>query len=225
MRVGIVGSAGSGKSTLAQNLAAALKVPVIEDKVLGLLMDQKGAPSWRGLRDTRIRRNIRIEALRAKVKAENEADAWVSDKTAVDYLAYWLQNQMEYETPGQTLSYIEEVKEQLPRYDVFVFLPVRDDVDYLEGRSTDPVHNFKVGAFKRGLLQLLGCKVVDAPYTFGEDIKAWIKTHLKGGAGKPAKKKATKKTAKKKGAKKKAAPKKAAKKKATKKKKKSTRKK
>jgi len=198
MRIGIVGSAGSGKSTLARDLAAALRVPLIEDMTLELLRAQKGVPSWRGIRDIRVRRTIRLRALEEKVEAENAAPAFVSDKTVVDYLAYWLQNQAEYETAEQTQAFFERAKDHLSRYDLCVFLPVREEVDYAEGRSNDPIHNLKVGAFKRGLLSMLGVPVVDAPYTFGEDMSTWIKRWLPSAAGskKASKAKKTSKTKK-----------------------------
>jgi predicted ATPase len=178
MRIGIVGHAGSGKSTLARDLAAALGAPLIPDFVLDELREVHGKSTWRGIKDTRIRRTVRLNALEKKIAAEREAESFVSDKTVIDYLAYWLQNQMEFETPEQTRSVIETVRAHLPRYDRCVFLPYREQVDYAEDRNTDPVHNLKVGAFKRGLLAVLGVPTVDAPYTFGEDVKAWAEKWL-----------------------------------------------
>src|SRR5262245_30674564 len=101
MRIGIVGHAGSGKSTLARDLSQALGIPLIPDLVLQELQDQAGKPSWRGIKDTRIRRQIRLAALEKKIAAEAAAESFVSDKTVIDYLAYWLQNQAEFETKEQ----------------------------------------------------------------------------------------------------------------------------
>jgi predicted ATPase len=182
MRIGIVGAAGTGKSTLAADLAAALGVPLIPDTTRDALVEHYGKATWRGLKDTRIRRTIRLDALERKIKAETETESFVSDKTVVDYLGYWLQNQAEFETKEQTQTVIDTVKAHLPRIDVFVFLPYREVVDWAEDRSTDPIHNLKVAGLKRGLLTVLGARVVDAPYTFGEDVKAWIARHLGGSA-------------------------------------------
>ncbi|MFC1707401.1 AAA family ATPase [Planctomycetota bacterium] len=174
MRIGIVGSAGSGKSTLALDLAQALGAPVIEDITLRVLREEVGRPTWVGIRDTRIRHAIRLTALERKIEAENAAASFVSDKTVVDYAAYWLKNQAEFETLEQTRTVLEKVKAHVPRYDVCVFLPYRESIDFAEGRSNDPIHNLRLAALKRGLLTLLGATVVDAPYTFGEDVEAWI---------------------------------------------------
>jgi hypothetical protein len=173
MRIGIVGHAGSGKSTLARDLSQALGIPLIPDLVLQELQDQAGKPSWRGIKDTRIRRGIRLAALEKKIAAEAAAESFVSDKTVIDYLTYWLQNQAEFETKEQTQSVVDMVRAHVGRYEKAVFLPYRAEVDFAEDRSQDPVHNLKVGGLKRGLLTLLGVPTVDAPYTFGEDPKAW----------------------------------------------------
>jgi len=178
MRVGIVGAAGTGKSTLAADLSKALGVPLIPDFTLDVLKEQVGKPSWRGIKDTRIRRTIRLEALEKKIKAETAAESFVSDKTVFDYLTYWLQNQAEFEIPEQTHAVVEMVKGHVARYERCIFLPYRPVVDYAEDRSTDPIHNMKVAGLKRGLLTVLEAPVIDAPYTFGEDLGAWVARYL-----------------------------------------------
>ena len=184
MRIGIVGHAGSGKSTLARALATALGVPLVQDFVLDALQENIGKPSWRGVKDTRIRRTIRLQGLEKKIAAEMTNESFVSDKTVIDYLAYWLQNQAEFETKESTQQFVERVKEHIPRYDKCIFLPYRPDVDWADDRSQDPVHNLKVAGLKRGLLSVLGVPTVDAPYTFGEDAQAWVERWL--AAPKPA---------------------------------------
>jgi predicted ATPase len=186
MRIGISGHAGAGKSTLARDLAAALGVPLIQDSVLDALTEHVGKTSWRGVKDTRIRRTIRLQALEKKIAAEAAAESFVSDKTVVDYLAYWLQNQAEFETKESTQSVVDMVKAHVARYERVVFLPYRADVEYAEDRSQDPVHNLKVAGLKRGLLTVLGIPTVDAPFTFGEDAKAWAEKWLAAPAPKPA---------------------------------------
>lgn len=196
MRIGIVGAAGTGKSTLARNLAAALDLPLIPDFVEEVLKEH-GKDSWRGILDLRLRRQIRLDALKRKMDAEMAAERFVSDKTVIDYLAYWLQNQSEHETREQNVDVVEQVKAHIGRYDRCVFLPYRAVVDFGAGRSQDPVHNLKVAGQKRGLLAVLGVPTVDAPYDFTEDVQAWARKWLAPAAGaaapaaarKPARKK------------------------------------
>ena len=51
-------------------------------------------------------------------------------------------------------------------------------VDFGVGRNQDPIHNLKVAAQKRGLVQVLGLPAIDVEYTFGDDIGAWYDRHL-----------------------------------------------
>lgn len=172
MRIGIVGAAGTGKSTLAKALAAHLQVPLVPDTVVQVLRE-RGRDSWRGV-DPGDRRRIREEALRRKIALEAEQIAFVSDKTSIDYLAYWLQNQSETEERHVNEAFLSQCKENAALLDVFVFLPYREDVAFAVGRNQDPIHNLKVAAHKRGLLTLLRLPHVEAPYLFGEDLDPWL---------------------------------------------------
>ena len=149
MRIGIIGAAGTGKTALAKNLSAHLGVPLVDDFVLTILREQ-GRDSWRGVSDPKARRKIREDALRRKISAEAERDAFVSDKTVVDYAAYWLQNQSEHEDAAINATFVGECRAAAARYDLFVYLPYRDKVDFGVGRNQDPTHNLKVAAVKRG---------------------------------------------------------------------------
>lgn len=177
MRIGIIGPAGSGKTTLAKRLAAHLSSTYVPDHVVTVLREL-GRDSWRGVSDIKQRRKIREDGLRRKVFAESEHERFVSDKTVIDYLAYWLQNQSEHEDKAVNTAFVDACRAAVGRYDRFVFLPLRDDVEYAVGRSQDPVHNLKVAAHKRGLLALWKLPVVECEYTFGEDLTAWCERYL-----------------------------------------------
>jgi nicotinamide riboside kinase len=172
MRIAITGSAGTGKTTLAQALATHLGVPYIPDYVEVVLKEEAGG-TWKGVRDTRLRKNIRLQAIEKKMKAETEAEAFVSDKSVVDYLAYWILNQAEFETKEQNWGIVELIQPHVHRYTHRLILPFRADIEWGENRNTDPFHNYKLSAMKRGLFDQFGVPVIETPYTFGEDIAAW----------------------------------------------------
>jgi len=176
MRIGIVGAAGTGKTTLAKGLSVHLGVPLVPDTIQAVLRD-RGRDSWRGV-DPGDRRRIREEALRRKIAAEADLEAFVSDRTSVDYLAYWLQNQSESEERHVNQAFLDLCRDNAARFDVFVHLPYRAEVAWAVGRNQDPIHNLKVAAHKRGLIAVLGLPHVDAPYTFGEDLAAWCERWL-----------------------------------------------
>jgi hypothetical protein len=114
-----------------------------------------------------------------KIAAERGAEAWVSDRTAIDYLAYWLHNQAEHEPREQNVALVEMARGHLARYERCVFLPWREAIEAGAYRNEDPVHNLRIASSKRGLLAIFGVPTVDAPYVFGEDIRAWIERHLR----------------------------------------------
>ena len=178
MRIGIIGAAGTGKTSLAKNLAAHLGSTYVPDHVLTVLREM-GRDSWRGVSDVKQRKKVREDALRRKISAENEHASFVSDKTTVDYLAYWLQNQSEHEDAPTNTRFVAECRAAAARYDVLVCLPYREVVDFGVGRSQDPIHNFKVAAQKRGLVCLLKLPAIDVEYTFGEDVGDWYDRNLK----------------------------------------------
>jgi adenylate kinase family enzyme len=177
MRIGVSGSAGTGKTTLCKALAEYLGVPFIPDTTEEALAEH-GKKSWRGIMDTRVRRQIRLDALDRKIKAETAADDFVSEKSVVDYLAYWLQNQAEFETKEQNQAVVDMVRAHLPRYTHRLFLPYRSEIDYAEGRNQDPVHNLKVAANIFGMYAVMGHPAIETPHTFGEDIAEWATRFL-----------------------------------------------
>ncbi len=142
------------------------------------VLREQGRDSWRGVADLRQRRRVREDALKRKTMREAELPDFVSDKTAIDYLAYWLQNQSEHEERFVNQAFLDDCQAAASRYDVIVLLPYRDQVDYAIGRNQDPIHNLKVAAHKLGLLQILAVPHVHAPYQFGEELSAWIATWL-----------------------------------------------
>ena len=177
MRIGVSGSAGTGKTTLCKALAEHLGLPYIPDPTSDVLLEQ-GRKTWAGLKDTRARKAIRLDVLDRKIKADMAAEAFVSEKTAIDYLAYWLQNQAEFETKEQNQSVVELVRGHLPRYTHRIFMPYRSDIEWAENRNQDPVHNLKVAANIFGMYAVMGHPAIETPYTFGEDIAAWVERHL-----------------------------------------------
>ena len=197
MRIGITGAAGTGKTRVATDLAAALGVPVIPDYT-EIVLKEEAKGTWRGIKDTRVRKNIRMAAIVRKMKAEAAAESFVSDRTVVDYLAYWIMNQAEFETKEQNWSIIDLIRPHVPRYTHRLLLPFRADIDWAENRNQDPLHNFKLSAMKRGLFDQLGAPVIETPYTFGEDMQAWIAKWLAATKAEaaPPKKAAAKKKAK-----------------------------
>lgn len=177
MRIGISGAAGTGKSTLAAALAQHLGVPLVEDPTEEALRE-RGFSAWRGVRDPRARREVRLRALNVKMRREKELTDCVSDKTVVDFLAYWLLNQAPVEGGAQNFAVLDLVRDHLPAYDRIIVLPWRASIEAGEGRNTDPIHQLKIQACIEGLCCVLGAPIVRAEYTLGEDMAGFVERAL-----------------------------------------------
>jgi len=169
MRIGISGAAGTGKTTLAKALAERLDLTLVDDPTTEALKE-RGYADWRGVRDPRARREIRLRAFNIKVRNETEHVDCVSDKTTVDFLAYWLLNQAPVESGAQNFTVLDMVRDHLPRYDRILVLPWRSNIEAGGGRNTDPIHQLKLQALVEGLYSVLGVPFVQVDYTFGEDL-------------------------------------------------------
>ena len=173
MRIGISGAAGTGKTTLATALSEHLQWELIEDPTEEALLE-KGFASWRGVRDPRTRREVRLRTFNIKMRRETDHPNCVSDKTVVDFLAYWLLNQAPLESGAQNATALEMIEAHLPSYDRILVLPWRREIGDGDGRNTDEVHALKIQACVEGLYGVLGVPFDRVEYTFGEDIAAFV---------------------------------------------------
>lgn len=173
MRIGISGAAGTGKTTLAKALAEHLDIPIVEDPTLTAL-EEKGRTSWRGITDPVERRNIRMRIFNIKMREEKEHASFVSDKTVIDFFAYWQLNQAALEYVGRTLDLLDMVREHMSIYDRILVLPWRREIERGSNRNDDPVHALRIQAQVEGLYQVLDVPVIRAEYSFGEDMAAFV---------------------------------------------------
>ena len=131
--------------------------------------------SWRGINDPVERRKIRMRIFNIKIREEKDHPSFVSDKTVADFFAYWMLNQASLEYPSKTYELLDLLTEHMAVYDHLIVLPWRSEIAPADGRNDDPIHALRIQTQVEGAYAMLGARnVVRVPYTFGEDIGAFL---------------------------------------------------
>ena len=121
MRIGITGTHGAGKTTLAKALSQKLNLPLIAEQAR-IVAERLGIKtSEELLRDKNLAREFQVTVFLAQIGMEDAfPDGFVSDRTALDCLAYWrLYGLCEEGEVGRTY-----VNQCLTRaYDILIYVP------------------------------------------------------------------------------------------------------
>lgn len=173
MRIGISGAAGTGKTTLANALAKHHNLQIIGDPTKRALQEH-GRLGWSGIQDAAERRNIRLRTFKIKMQEELEAPTFISDKTVIDFLAYWMLNQSGIESEVRNFEVLDMVRNHLYVYDYIFVMPWRKEITPAEGRNANPIHQLRIQSCIEGLYHVLDCGIFRANYTFGEDLDAFL---------------------------------------------------
>ncbi len=120
LRVAMSGSAGVGKTTLAKQLAQDLNLPYIPEGIRarvrkGLKIADLSYPELQNLI-----LELWEEQISEEKKALNIAGGFVSDRSSMDYAAFWLHYGF---TGPQTASFLAACIAHVPLYDRIVLLP------------------------------------------------------------------------------------------------------
>ena len=180
-RIGLSGSAGTGKSTLGRALAARLDLPYLPE---GMRRRIEGGLSLHALDHDGLRRlvgELWAEQVEAEEAALAQAGGFVSDRSPVDFAAFWLHYHFTGEQ-AETAALFAAVEERLARYDRVISLPwgvlplVSDGV-----RATNPWLQRHYQATVEGLLLRMvppARLAVMPPLEALEARVAWALDHL-----------------------------------------------
>lgn len=151
-RVALSGSAGTGKTTLGRALASALDVPYVPEGMrdrleAGLQLHTLGRDGLRALV-----RELWHEQQAREAAAVRAHGGFVSDRSPVDYAAFWLTYRFT-EDPAATAAFFAETLGAVDRYDRIICLPWGVVPLHADGvRTSDPWVQRAFQATVEGLL-------------------------------------------------------------------------
>ncbi len=182
MRIALSGAAGTGKTRIAHSISEQLGLPYIPD-VIDSLLNERGWKSWKDLyaregeeNGKTIERLLRLEALNKKIAEERSHDSYVSDKTVIDYLAYWMAHTARHASPEENETFIGAAREHAQTYDR-ILVPAFDVFeleDNPEKRNAQYAHRLRIHSLIKGLYHQFTCFFREFAYAFSTPVQHLI---------------------------------------------------
>ncbi len=122
MRIAVIGTHSTGKTTLAKALSRELNIPVIEECARSHDIKHASVEEY-----IKIQENILAEQIKAESKHQN----FISDRSTIDNLAYWIHSCAPMVDAVTNRSYTKTALENVTTYtNIFLLVPEfypRDD--------------------------------------------------------------------------------------------------
>lgn len=144
-KIAIIGSQSTGKTTLGKQLSKKLNIPLITEI----------ARKWNIEKATQTELiYIQKELLKLQIHEENHNGQFISDRSTVDNLAYWLHNVSPIVDKEENELYVKTALWNVKNYShIFLltpeFYPINDGF-----RSTDIVYQMRIDATIQTILHL-----------------------------------------------------------------------
>lgn len=119
-RIGLTGSAGVGKTTLALTVADALGVPVLEERMRARLLAGFSLHAMTRDEHRDLLRDDSEDLIDAATACD---DGFVSDRTPLDFVAFWLCNGYAADEPDGTGALLERAIAATEAWDAVIVLP------------------------------------------------------------------------------------------------------
>ena len=135
MRVAIIGAHGTGKTTLARGLAQALNMHLINEAARIVAHDMGYTPAT--IPDELVVA-YQQAILDEQIDEESSREAWISDRSVVDNMAYLVAQVERLNIPVATvLEYHRKAYPRLEHYDALIFVPIAFDLELDGERHAD----------------------------------------------------------------------------------------
>ncbi len=151
-KIAIIGSQSSGKTTLAEKLSEKLNIQLIRE--IARKYDRNELLNISSERYMTIQK----ELLEQQIMAENQYKEFISDRSSLDNLSYWLNNCANRTNSHDNNQYIKRAMDNAKNYShVLLLIPEFYPKD--DGfRSTDIVYQMRIDAIIQTILHLYEIK-------------------------------------------------------------------
>ncbi len=151
-KIVVIGSQSSGKTTLAKELSEKLDIQMIRE--IARKYDRNELINVSSERYMIIQK----ELLEQQIMAENQYKEFISDRSSLDNLSYWLNNCANRASISDNDQYIKRAMSNAENYShIFLLIPEFYPKD--DGfRSTDIVYQMRIDAIIQAILHLYRIK-------------------------------------------------------------------
>lgn len=144
-RIAIIGSQSTGKSVLAKELANRLKLPLITE--IARRWDIEKATQTELI-------DIQKEVLKLQIEEERKHEQFISDRSTIDNLSYWLHNVSPIVDKEENTLYIETALGNVKNYS-YIFLLVPEFYPVDDGfRNTNIIYQLQIAEVINTVLRL-----------------------------------------------------------------------
>lgn len=145
MKIAIIGSQSVGKSTLAGELSKRLNLPLITELARRWNIEK--------VAQTELI-HIQKELLKLQIQEENHNGQFISDRSTIDNLAYWLHNVSPIVDKEENCFYIKTALDNVKNYShIFLLTPEFYPVD--DGfRNTNIIYQLQIAEVVHTILRL-----------------------------------------------------------------------
>lgn len=144
-KIAIIGSQSTGKTTIGNQLSKKLNIPLITE--LARKWDIEKATQTELI-------HIQKELLKLQIQEENHNGQFISDRSTIDNLAYWIHNVSPIVDKEENRLYVKTALDNVKNYStIFLLTPEFYPVD--DGfRNTDVIYQMRIDAIIQTILRL-----------------------------------------------------------------------
>ncbi|MCK4666002.1 ATP-binding protein [Candidatus Dependentiae bacterium] len=123
-RIALIGSHGTGKTSIIERLAEITKLPVIEELARNYNMNTSDLDEYKF-----FQKQLLLEQIKAEMALKLSNGSFISDRSTIDNMAYFLLKCEENSTPEERTRYADIAIKNALLYDYIFYVPIEFEMD------------------------------------------------------------------------------------------------